>query len=154
LGIEPGRSYSEYSFRALLCVPEDIDDMRKAVVDFPDESVFGWHSRHVPARPDFTVCRLLKQFVQYFKRFTCIHLASLVFGALINIMSLFAHRTFDRWSTSIGGGRKCFSSYFRYEDFGVDEVKCRYSSFRLSRAYGIFVEELQNFILFWLNIGF
>jgi hypothetical protein len=94
--------------------------------------------------------------VQYFKRFTGAHLASLVFGALINIMSLFAHRTFDRWSTSIGGGRKWFSLYFRYEDFGVDEMECRYSSFRLIRAYGIFifVEELQNFIPFWLNIGF
>jgi hypothetical protein len=37
LGIEPGRSYTEYSFRALLCVPECVDDMRRAMVDFPDD---------------------------------------------------------------------------------------------------------------------
>jgi hypothetical protein len=36
VGIKPGRSYTEYSFRALLCVPEDVDDMQKAMADFAD----------------------------------------------------------------------------------------------------------------------
>jgi hypothetical protein len=36
LGIEPGRSYTEYSFRPLLFVPEVLNDMRRAMVDFPD----------------------------------------------------------------------------------------------------------------------
>jgi hypothetical protein len=37
LGIEPGRSYTEYSIRALLCVPEVVDDMRRAMVDVSDD---------------------------------------------------------------------------------------------------------------------
>jgi hypothetical protein len=37
LGIEPGRSYTDYSFRALLCVPENADDMQRAMVDFSDD---------------------------------------------------------------------------------------------------------------------
>jgi hypothetical protein len=37
LGIEPGRSYTDYNFRALLCVPKVVDDMRKAMVDFSDD---------------------------------------------------------------------------------------------------------------------
>jgi hypothetical protein len=36
-GIEPGKSNTEYFFRALLCVPEVIDDMQRAMVDFPDD---------------------------------------------------------------------------------------------------------------------
>jgi hypothetical protein len=37
LGIEPCRSYTEYSFRAILSIPEVVDDMRRGMVDFPDE---------------------------------------------------------------------------------------------------------------------
>jgi hypothetical protein len=37
LGIETGRSYTEYNFGTLLCVPEVVDDMRRAMVDFPDD---------------------------------------------------------------------------------------------------------------------
>jgi hypothetical protein len=37
LGFEPGRSYTEYSFRALLYVPEVVNYMRRAMVDFPDD---------------------------------------------------------------------------------------------------------------------
>jgi hypothetical protein len=33
-GIEPDRSYSEYSSRALLCVPKVVDDMRRDMLTF------------------------------------------------------------------------------------------------------------------------
>jgi hypothetical protein len=54
--IEPGRSYIEYSFLAHLSGSEVVDDMRKAMVDFPDDyrptisSIF-WFSRMVPDLP-------------------------------------------------------------------------------------------------------
>jgi hypothetical protein len=68
-------------------------------------------------------------------------------------MSLFAHWTFDRWSASIGGARKFFTSarFFWIIDMmmlvwmKLPSVERRYSSLRLIRAYGIFVEEIAAF---------
>jgi hypothetical protein len=37
LGIYPGRSYTEYSFRVLMCVTKIVDNMRRAMIDFPDD---------------------------------------------------------------------------------------------------------------------
>jgi hypothetical protein len=37
LGIEPSDSYVQHNFRALLSVPEVVEDMRSALVDFPHE---------------------------------------------------------------------------------------------------------------------